>query len=146
MPPSEVDEHNESDVRHEQYSTTSNVTLRKILKSKKKAAFAVGDAVRLSSAKRAFAKGYRDKWTEELFRVSRIHKTRPITYSLTDYEGTEPIHGKFYSEELQKVVKDAFTIEKVLKTRRTRTGKTEYYVCWKGYSDRYNSWVDHINV
>jgi hypothetical protein len=105
MPPSAVDAHNESDVRHELYSPSTNISVRKILKSKKKASFAVGDAVRISSAKRAFSKGYRDKWTKELFRVSRIHQTRPITYSLTDYEGDEPIYGKFYSDELQKVIK-----------------------------------------
>jgi transposase InsO family protein len=133
--PSLVDEHNESNIRLLLYSDK---------KVKKKPKYKVGDTVRISGARRAFAKGYRDKWTEEVFKVTKIYDTYPTTYSIEDYLG-EPIKGKFYTQELQKVVKDVFRIEEVLKTRR-RAGKTEYFVKWLGYPPKFNSWTDHINV
>jgi hypothetical protein len=134
--PSAVNEHNESDVR-ERLLFSSSPRKRPIL-------FKVGDTVRISGARRAFAKGYRDKWTEEVFKVVKIYSTNPVTFGLTDYEG-EAIKGKFYTEELQRVVKEVFRIEKVLKTRR-RAGSIEYYVKWLGYPDKFNSWVDNINA
>ena len=53
------------------------------------------------------------------------------------------LEGVFYEAELQKVEKvdDVNLIEKVL-NQRTRIGKKEYYVKWKGYPDKFNSWVD----
>ena len=88
------------------------------------AVFKVGDTVRISGTRRVFAKGYRDKWSEEIFKVVRVYAARPVTYGLADYLG-EPIKGKFYSYELQKVNKsdDVYRVEKVLKTRMRR-GKT----------------------
>ena len=65
------------------------------------------------------------------------------TYGLPDYTSAR-IKGQFYAE-LQKVAKEVFRIEKVLKTR-VRSGRTEYYVKWLGYSDKFNSWVDDISV
>jgi hypothetical protein len=134
--PTEVNEHNECAVRDRLFTP--------IIASKGIVKFKVGDTVRLSGAKRAFSKGYRDKWTEELFKVVKVYDTRPVTFGITDYAG-EKIKGKFYTAELQKVVKEVFHIEKVLKTRR-RAGKIEYYVKWVGYPEKFNSWVDHINA
>ena len=130
-----VNEHNESDIRRRLYSKPI---------TKAKAKFKVGDTVRISSARRIFVKGYRDKWSQEVFIVSNIHNTIPITYGLVDY-ADEDIKGKFYAEELQKVVKQVFKIEKVLRTRK-KAGKIEYYVKWVGYPDKFNSWTDHINA
>jgi transposase InsO family protein len=131
-----VNVHNESDIRQRLYS--------KNLNTRKQPKFQIGDTVRISGSRRAFAKGYRDKWTEEVFRIVKIYQTDPLTYGLTDYLG-ESIKGKFYAQELQRVVKDVFRIEKVLKTRRLG-GKTQYYVKWLGYPDKFNSWTDHINA
>jgi hypothetical protein len=133
--PAHVNEHNESDVQQHLYS---NVVKKGCPK------FQLGNTVRISGTKRAFAKGYRDKWSEEVFKVTKIYNTIPLTYGLSDYLG-EAIKGKFYSQELQKVTKEVFRIDKVLKTRR-RAGKTEYYVKWLGYPDKFNSWTDHINA
>jgi hypothetical protein len=79
-----------------------------------------------------------------VFKVKILHPTDPPTYGLTDYDG-EDIKGKFYKEELQKVVKEAFRIENVIKTRR-RAGKTEYFVKWLGYPEKFNTWVDHLDA
>jgi hypothetical protein len=134
--PFDVSEHNESKIRQ--------ILYRRNIK-KKKASFDVGDTVRISGARsRWFTKGYRDRWTEEIFKVVQVYDTSPITYGLTDY-ADEPIKGTFYKEELQKVIKEVFRIEKVLKTRR-RAGKTEYFVKWLGYPEKFNSWTNHINA
>lgn len=106
--------------------------------------FVVGDEVRISESRGTFQKGYLPHWSEEIFTVYERHPTDPPTYSIKDYDG-EAIKGRFYAEELQKVSKedDVFKVEKVLKTRK-KSGKTEYYVKWKGYPAKFNSWTDQI--
>ena len=63
--------------------------------------FKVGDKVRITKYKNIFAKGRDENWTREIFTVSDINSTNPITYKLVDKDG-ENIHGSFYPEELQK--------------------------------------------
>jgi hypothetical protein len=65
-----------------------------------------------------------------------------VTYALKDYDG-EDIKGKFYEFEIQKVTKedDVYDVEKILKTRK-RKGKIQHLVKWKGYPDKFNSWID----
>ena len=65
---------------------------------------------------------------------------------LVDWGG-EPIEGNFYDYELQRVNLDKgafFRGEKVLKKRK-RNGRVEYFVKWKGYPTKFNSWVTDIN-
>ena len=40
---------------------------------------------------------------------------------------------------------NVYDVEKILRTRR-RNGKVEYYVKWKGYPDKFNSWTDSCSV
>ena len=42
--------------------------------------FSVGDKVRITKKKSIFDKGYTPRWTEEVFTVSEVHYTDPITY------------------------------------------------------------------
>ena len=49
----------------------------------------------------------------------------------------EEITGSFYEKELQKTNKKEFKIEKVLKTKGDKL-----YVKWKGYDNRFNSWIN----
>ena len=49
----------------------------------------------------------------------------------------EEIAGSFYEKELQKTNQQEFRIEKVLKRKGDK-----FYVKWKGYDNRFNSWVD----
>jgi len=57
------------------------------------------DKVRILKKKGLFEKGFTPKWTEEVFTVSKIQKTNPVTYKITDYNGEE-IQGTFYEQEL----------------------------------------------
>ena len=137
MAPSEVNDQNESDIR--------DTLLGKVKRSTPR--FKVGDTVRISLAKlRIPSKGYKERWSRELFKVNKIHNTIPITYGIEDYSG-EKILGKFYSPELQRSIKEVFEIEKVLRTRKGKHGKTEYYVKWQNYPPKFNSWTtDPIKV
>ena len=103
-----------------------------------------GDQVRITKYKHVFQKGYLPNWTEEIFRISDKYPTFPVTYGLEDLAG-EPIKGKFYEQEIQKVTKtdDIFEVEKVLKTRK-RNGIVEYFVKWKGYPNKFNSWTTDV--
>jgi hypothetical protein len=61
--------------------------------------FQIGDKVRISVYKNIFTKGYKHNWSKEIFTISQIHQTVPITYSVKDESGEE-ITGKFYAQEL----------------------------------------------
>ena len=76
--------------------------------------FSIGENVRLTKKKKPFDKGYTQWWTEEIFKISKIQLTIPVTYKITDYNGEE-IQGSFYELELQKTAQDTFRIEKLLK-------------------------------
>jgi hypothetical protein len=129
-------------------SLANESEIRETIKRKKLAPvwkFDVGDKVRISQSRRVFRKGYLPSWTTEIFTVKTRVSTDPATYEIADYDG-ESIAGKFYAEELQKVIKNAdalFDIERVIKTRK-RAGVTESFVKWVGYPDKFNSWVTGI--
>ena len=100
------------------------------------AIFKTGDKVRILKKKRLFKKGFTPNWTE-VFTISKIQRTNPVTYKITDYNGEE-IQGTFYEQELQKTSQEVFIIEKVVKK-----GQTKSLVKWRGYPESFNSWVDN---
>ena len=110
-------------------------------KSQKKPQFKVGDRVRLNKIHRTFEKGYLPGWTEEVFVVHRVVPGPVPTYKIHEWDDT-PVQGTFYEEDLQKVhVSDVFRIEKVLKRQKDR-----WLVKWKGWPDKYNSWIARGDV
>jgi Integrase core domain/Chromo (CHRromatin Organisation MOdifier) domain len=135
MAPSEVNIQNEGDLRQRLYSAK---------KPPLKWKYAEGDTVRIKQSKRTFKKGYLPSWTEEIFFIDSRFPSDPPTYKLKDY-ADEKIEGKFYAEELQKISKtdDTFKVERVLKSRK-RNGRTEFFVKWSGYPDKFNSWTESI--
>ena len=102
--------------------------------------FSVGDKVRISKKKALFEKGYTTRWTEEIFTITKIKRTSPVTYKIADLNGEE-IDGTFYEPELQKTSQQLFRIEKVIEK-----GKNKSLVKWKGYSNDFNSWVDNKDI
>ena len=73
-----------------------------------------------------------------MFVIDKINLAKPITYNIVDLLG-EKIEGSFYEKELQKAKQQTFRIEKVV---RRDNKKKKALVKWKGYSDKFNSWVD----
>ena len=88
--------------------------------------------------KRTFEKWYTPNWLEELFVIDRQLDTCPVTYRLKDLK-VENIEGSFYEPELQRSSQQVFRIEKVLKRDPV---KKLALVKWKGYDERFNSWVN----
>jgi len=105
-----------------------------------RAEFKIGDKVRILKKKGLFEKGFIPNWTEEVFAVSKIQRTNPVTYKITDHN-VEEIQGTFYEQELQKTSQEVYRIEKIVKK-----GKTMQLVKWKGYPESFNSWVDNKDL
>ena len=95
----------------------------------------IGDHVRIRKKKKTFDKGYTQRWTEEVFKISKIQLTIPMTYKITDYN-EEEIQGSFYEEELQKTKQDIFRIANIINQQENKS-----LVKWLGYNDSFNSWV-----
>ena len=96
----------------------------------------IGDNVRITKKRNLFDKGYTQRWTEEVFTISKILLTIPVTYKITDCN-LEEIQGSFYKPELQKTSQDVFRIQKILKGKGDKS-----LVKWMGYSKSFNSWID----
>jgi hypothetical protein len=65
----------------------------------KKHKFKVGDRVRIYKYKATFEKGYKTRFTKEVFIITKVNETSPVTYNLKDMNG-EDITGSFYNEEM----------------------------------------------
>ena len=98
--------------------------------------YSIGDHVRITKKKKTCDKGYTQRWTEDVFKISKIKLTIPVTYKITDYNGEE-IQGSFYEQELQNTAQGTFRIEKVLKRQGNKC-----LVKWMGYPKSFNSWID----
>jgi hypothetical protein len=68
---------------------------------KKSNKFKVRDKVRISKHKGTFDKEYLLNWTIELFTVSKVLNTKPLTYKIKD-DNEEEIEGIFHEPELVK--------------------------------------------
>ena len=99
--------------------------------------YQIEDQVRISKLKGHFEKGFTPNWTEEIFVIHEIPKTNPVTYKVKDLNN-EVIEGSFYEQELSPTTQDIFRIEKII--RRDYKNK-QALVKWKGYSDKFNSWI-----
>ena len=98
--------------------------------------FKVGDHVRISKYKNIFGKGYTPNWSEEVFVIKEIKNAVPWTYVINNLNGKEII-GTFYEKELQKINRQEFRIEKVIKKKGDKL-----YVKWKRYDSSFHSWID----
>lgn len=108
--------------------------------------FTVGTAVRISTERATFQKGYEKAYSDEEFVIYECVPGDPPIYRLMDAHG-EPIEGIYYYEELVecKNPEQIFRIEKIL-DHRVRKGKREVLIKWLGYNDTFNSWELETNV
>ena len=90
--------------------------------------------------KKLFAKGYAPNWSEEVFVISKIKNTVPLTYIISDLNGEE-IDETFYEKELQKTNQPEFRIEKVIKRKENKL-----YIKWKDYDNSFNSCIDKNDI
>lgn len=91
--PAEVDAKNENEILRYLFKKSG-----KNGNGKKK--FKIGNRVRITKSKKTFANKYEANWTKEIFEISEILETSPLTYKIKDLSGEE-IQGAFYPEELQ---------------------------------------------
>ena len=139
MAPSKVNYKNESSVQEKLYPTLP------LQRQNKNRLIEVGTTVRLNKTKRVFDKGYLPNWTKEVFTVVERLKTRPTTYRVDDYNGTNVI-GTFYREELQIVRPPEFyDIEEII-NERMKNGEKEVLIKWKGYNKSFNQWLPKKQV
>ena len=113
-------------------------------KKKKRYRYKPGDTVRVGALRRTFGRQYDQKFSGELFKVSKVYMrpgSKPV-YKLVDWS-EDPIEGAFYEEELTAAAppKDGrFKIDKILKARGRGRGK-EVLVSWLHYPKKFNSWI-----
>ena len=88
----------------------------------------VNDRVRITRKKKEGAKGYEANWSDEIFKIREIKKTKPLTFLLSDAKDHHII-GPFYKQEIQKTEYD-FGADDGYKEPRTkenaRIGKEAY--------------------
>ena len=92
MTPSQVNKDNEHSVRLRLFpaETVTNKSL-----------FTPGQRVRISRIKPRFDNKYSAKWSRDIFIITKINYTDPVTYNIRDLNNND-ILGKFYEKELQK--------------------------------------------
>ena len=105
----------------------------------------IGEYVRLSQLKPTFKKGYTVQNTFEIFKIVRIDTTQsPTVYFLEDLQG-EPIKGIFYREELIPTIPPASYEIDIIKSKIV-SGRKKYFVKWRGYPDKFNTWIDEAQL
>ena len=127
---------------------------KKEIKSKKpkpsylKYKFKIGDHVKINFFKSKFDREYSERWSREIFSIiDRKYNQNVPMYQIKDYNN-EIIKSFFYQPELQKAYIDAdvvYKIDKILKKRK-RSGVQELLVKWKGWPDKFNSWIPETNL
>ena len=151
MRPINVNKSNQNELWTNQFNSVPSSSIKKETAPKWRQIrykFSVGNHVRLSAFKRAFDKAaFSHRWTTEIFVIRKryIKQGRPL-YELNDYMG-ETVDGSFYEPELQRIEiddKKEYKIEKIIKKRKRKGTETEYFVKFKGWPKKYNSWVKDI--
>ena len=80
-------------------------------------------------------------WREQHYRVEGTGVgRRRRTYKLQDIHG-QTVPGTYYPEELQSIGKNDYSVERVLRRRIRSDGIEEVFVKWKGWPEKYNTWV-----
>ena len=80
-------------------------TKKDIEKEMSKIDLKVNDRVRITRKKKEGAKGYEANWSDEIFKIREIKKTKPLTFLLSDAKDHHII-GPFYKQEIQKTEYD----------------------------------------
>ena len=75
-----------------------------LLQTRAQPKFSVGDRVRITKKKKTFEKGYTSRWTEEVFTVSQVKHTTPITYKIKTTAGKK-YKAHFTNKNCRKLIR-----------------------------------------
>ena len=118
----------------------------KILSSSHKpiiSTLSVSEYVHLSQIKPTFKKGYTIQNTLEILKILRVDNTQsPTIYFLEDLE--EPIKGIFHREVIPTTPPKSYEIDII--RPKIVAGRKKYFVKWRGYPDKFNSWIDESQI
>lgn len=121
---------------------------KKGMPKRRKPKFKANDTVRIAKEKDIFTKGYETNWSKEVFVVDRKYGSHPLPlYILRDLNG-KLLEGRFYEQELQKVITPSdhlYEIDKILETKG-RGRSIRHLVKWVGYGPEFNSWIPATEV
>ena len=141
MAPSEVNESNKLEIYLRDYMPNVN----KINRQTQKSSLEKGTLVRLSRPKETFSRGYKEKFSEEIFVVDFVINSHPKRYAIVDGLGGN-VEGTFYGKELLKVHPDENREYKLNEILKYRKNKKEALVSWYGYSEKFNSWIPSYQI
>ena len=112
---------------------------RKSDKNKKKVKFKINDTVRISVLRGPFDRGYHQNFTTEVWTISKVLDNLPLARYIVKDEHNEELDSVLNENELIAYQpSDVIQIDRVLK-KRTRKGRTEVFVSWLHYDDKFNS-------
>jgi len=147
--PSEVNKKNENRLWWQMYWPDQKYIEKLKANKKYKYRFEIGDKVRISMRRSAFQREYDQRWSGEIFIVTRRFMREGITplYKLQDYE-SEEIKGSFYENELQKVTVSndrLFVISKILNQKQI--GKTTWVkVRYRHWPPKFDRWINKSEI
>ena len=102
----------------------------------------------MSGFRSPFERAYTEKWTHEIYTITERENNQGYALYSIKSRNNEPIEGKFYDKEMQKVSAAddiEYIIDKVIRKQK-KNKKDEYIVKWYGWPDKYNSWVPAKDV
>ena len=146
--PKDVSKENEPQVLVNHYFEKRSIKKKdsRSKKTKKRYKFRVGDIVRVSTLLGKFSREYDEKYSQELFKIHRRYRREGLpVYKIAEWDG-DVITGTFYQQELTKAYEpESYKIDKVIRKRKVR-GETQYFVKWRGWPSKYNSWVKESDM
>lgn len=105
----------------------------------------VGTSVRVPKLKNIFEKGYRQTFTDEIFKIdSQNTSQQEPVYKLKDHRG-KVIPGTFYEKEVQKVAaNNLYRVEVLGKRKRGRV--TQIRVRYINFPEVQPEWINESNI
>jgi hypothetical protein len=129
----------------EERAAGQKITYQEIKKeANRRPKFKKGDRVRLQRKKGVFEKGFRARWTQQVYRVSEVQKAMPITYKVEDLNGRQ-LPNSYHEPELLKAKQELFFIEQILDSKKIN-GRDYSLVRWEGYGPDFDQWIPTTEV
>ena len=133
--------HNSGKVARARAKRVANGRVKKIAPK-----YRENDRVRVSFKKTVFSRGYGQFWTDRIFIIDKVNTDNIIPFYRLRNErnrnGDElPVKGKFYGSQLQLANIDKYRASATGR-ERTRRGKKEVELSWKGYDSTFDSFVE----